>query len=71
MSSFEKLYKDPKPAGWPSDYDIAKKHYVAGLLRAAEICGNEDCDQEEYRCMAIDRAVQSIESEAQKIEKGE
>ena len=54
------------------DFDIqVKAAFVAGLRHAAEISGNEDCDQEEHCCVTVDRIVQSIESEAQKIEKGE
>ena len=48
-----------------------RQSFIAGLRYAAEISGNEDCDQEEHCCVTVDRIVQSIESEAQKIEKGE
>ena len=53
------------------DVPKSRESFVAGLRHAAEISGNEDCDQEEHCCVTVDRIVQSIESEAQKIEKGE
>ena len=73
MNGFEKFIAE-RGDGFCMEtlHEQNRQSFIAGLRHAAEISGNEDedCYQEEYPCLTVDRIVQSIESEAQKIEKG-
>ena len=66
MNEFEKLHSKLKLIVWRDDRDIAKRYYIEGLRRAAEIAKSLTAHTGvSYRAVDV---LQAIEAEAARVE---